>query len=91
MPSSVILAVLAADNNFSNQVVLEMAKAADPAGERTLGIITKPDKVYKGSLTETRCLRYAQNLGLRLGLGWHVLCNRNPLNAIITADERDQQ
>ncbi|KAK6398277.1 hypothetical protein LTR65_003357 [Meristemomyces frigidus] len=45
MPSSIILAVLAADNNFANQIVLQLAKTADPDARRTLGIITKPDKV----------------------------------------------
>lgn len=36
-PRSVILAVVSAKNDISNQVVLKMAKKADPTGQRTMG------------------------------------------------------
>ena len=35
-------------NNLANQEVFSMAKAADPEGKRTVGIITKCDAVSKG-------------------------------------------
>jgi hypothetical protein len=36
-PRSVILAVVSAKNDFANQVVLKLARLADPVGNRTLG------------------------------------------------------
>lgn len=36
-PRSVILAVISAKNDLANQIVLKMAKEADPAGQRTMG------------------------------------------------------
>jgi hypothetical protein len=91
VPSSVILAVLAADNNFANQVVLQLAKAADPETRRTMGIITKPDKVDAGSRSEFSCIEYAQNRNTVLGLGWHVLRNRGFDDTGASAEERNQR
>ena len=41
-------AVMDARNNFANQEVFRMARAADPQGLRTVGIITKCDAVQTG-------------------------------------------
>lgn len=49
---SIILAVVAADNPFANQPVTRFARQIDPRGTRTLGLITKPDKIDRGSETE---------------------------------------
>lgn len=74
--SSIILAVVTADDDLANQGVLEMAKSYDPEGTRTLGIFTKPDKVEAGSPAENAAILCAQNERFHLGLGWHVLKNR---------------
>ncbi len=37
-----------ARNNLANQEVFKMARAADPAGTRTVGIITKCDALQAG-------------------------------------------
>lgn len=37
-----------ARNNLANQEVFKMARAADPAGIRTVGIITKCDALQSG-------------------------------------------
>ena len=42
-PRSIILAVVSAKNDYANQIVLKLARAADKKGSRTLGVITKPD------------------------------------------------
>lgn len=91
MPSSIILAVLAADNNFANQVVLQMAKQVDPEAKRTLGIITKPDRCPAGSQLEASCIEHAQNLGVYLDLGWHVLRNRSFDDGSCQAEERNMR
>ena len=37
-----------ARNNLANQEVFKLARAADPAGNRTVGIITKCDALQPG-------------------------------------------
>lgn len=75
-PRSIILAVVSAANGFGNQVVLKLAKQADPFGRRTLGLITKPDTLPPGSETERAFVALARNENVEFGLGWHVLRNR---------------
>lgn len=49
---SIILAVISADNPFANQPVTKYTRDFDPSGTRTLGLITKPDKIDRGSDSE---------------------------------------
>ncbi|KAH8883709.1 dynamin family protein [Thozetella sp. PMI_491] len=72
---SIILAVVSAKNDIANQVVLKLARSADPHGHRTLGVITKPDTLNPGSNSEATYLALARNLDIELRLGWHVLRN----------------
>ncbi|KAG8158786.1 hypothetical protein KVR01_011229 [Diaporthe batatas] len=73
---SVILAVVSAKNEIENQIVLDMVREADPAGQRTMGIITKPDRLKPGSPSEKFFVSLAQNKEVpELRLGWHVLLN----------------
>ncbi|KAI1484675.1 P-loop containing nucleoside triphosphate hydrolase protein [Biscogniauxia mediterranea] len=88
---SIILAVVSADNPFANQPVTKFARKLDPKGSRTLGLITKPDKIDVGSDSERYYVELAQNLNVKLSLGWHVLRNRGHNTASDTADERDQR
>ncbi|ORY65389.1 uncharacterized protein BCR38DRAFT_196504 [Pseudomassariella vexata] len=45
----IILTVVSADNQFANQPVTNFARDIDPLGERTLGLIAKPDKLEQGT------------------------------------------
>ncbi|MCJ1479574.1 hypothetical protein MMC13_008260 [Lambiella insularis] len=74
-PRSIILAVVSAKNDIGNQAVLERAREVDPLGLRTLGIITKPDTLHKGSSNEAAFLNLARNENIKLQLGWHVVRN----------------
>lgn len=74
-PRSIILAVVSAKNDYANQIVLKLARAADESGTRTLGVITKPDTLVSGSDSETMYVSLAHNLGVEFRLGWHVLRN----------------
>ncbi|KAK4243153.1 hypothetical protein C7999DRAFT_44970 [Corynascus novoguineensis] len=67
MPRTIILAVQ----------VTRHARALDPMGTRTLGLITKPDTLDEGSDSERFFVELAQNNDVRFRLGWHVLRNRN--------------
>jgi GTPase SAR1 family protein len=79
-PRSIILAIVSAQNDKQNQKVLRLAREFDPSGDRTVGIITKPDtlKNYRGSVAERTYLDMAKNQDpvSKLRLGWHVV--RNP-------------
>ena len=48
-PRSVILAVIPANVDIATQGILKMARECDPKGQRTLGVLTKPDLVDKGA------------------------------------------
>ncbi|TEA13622.1 Interferon-induced GTP-binding protein MxE [Colletotrichum sidae] len=76
--NSIILAVISANNQLANQAVMERAKANDPARVRTLGVITKPDLLPRGSSSEAGYLNLVQGreTANQLVLGWHALRNR---------------
>ncbi|OCL14499.1 hypothetical protein AOQ84DRAFT_330949 [Glonium stellatum] len=76
-PRSIILAVISAKNDRANQIVLKYAREIDPQGDRTLGIITKPDTLDAGGEGEQSYVDLAKNKLVNLRLGWHVVKNRD--------------
>ncbi|KAF7587606.1 hypothetical protein BBP40_007005 [Aspergillus hancockii] len=74
-PRSIIIAVVSAKNDFANQIILRLAREADPSGKRTLGVITKPDALVQGSESEAQFVSLAKNQEVDFRLGWHVLKN----------------
>lgn len=86
---SIILAVVTAQNDYANQVVLKRARAVDRHGLRTLGLITKPDTLPPGSDSEASFIQLAQNEDIHFSLGWHVLRNRNYESRHSSASQRD--
>ena len=75
-PRTICLAVISATNDYANQGILTKVRKVDPEGERTLGIITKPDRLDPGSGSEKAFLSLARNEDIFFKLGWHVLKNR---------------
>lgn len=73
-PRSVMLAVIPANVDVATQEILELATEADPSGERTLGVFTKPDLVDKGAEPAVISILNGQSRPMKLG--WHVI--RNP-------------
>jgi GTPase SAR1 family protein len=90
-PRTIILAVVSAKNDYANQIVLELARRADPSGARTLGVITKPDTILPGSLSEKDWMRLARNREVEFRLGWHVLRNTDSEVGVSTLADRDAQ
>lgn len=88
---SIILAVVSAKNDYANQIVTKLARDVDPKGLRTLGIITKPDTLHKGSESETAFLELARNKDVVFRLGWHVLKNRDYDMRECSDQERDEK
>lgn len=75
-PRTICLAVVSATNDAANQPILQRVRHFDPDGERTLGVITKPDRLPAGSGSETKFLELARNEDVFFKLGWHVIKNR---------------
>lgn len=73
-PRSVMLTVIPCNVDIATQEILERAEEVDPAGIRTLGVLTKPDLADKG--TEHGVVDLVEGRRHQLHLGWHLL--RNP-------------
>lgn len=76
---SIILAVISANNDVANQIILRWARDIDKPKKRTLGIITKPDLLYEGSDSQKKVVALAKNQEepFVFDLGWHVVRNRD--------------
>ncbi|KAI3399279.1 hypothetical protein diail_7233 [Diaporthe ilicicola] len=88
---TIILAVLQASNDIANQPIITLAREHDPQGQRTVGIITKPDLINRG--TEGRIALIAKNQdNIKLNLGFFLIKNPSPseLEADPSADERSR-
>jgi GTP-binding protein EngB required for normal cell division len=88
-PRSIILAVVSAKNDYANQIVLKLARAADKQGNRTLGVITKPDTLIPGSESEAMYVSLAKNQDVEFRLGWHVLKNMDSETGVWSLADRD--
>ncbi|ORY57502.1 P-loop containing nucleoside triphosphate hydrolase protein [Pseudomassariella vexata] len=87
---SIILAVVSAKNDFALQEVTRYAREIDPQGQRTMGLITKPDALDVGSDSERAYVELAQNRDVKFRLGWHVVRNRDFYSRDATNEARDQ-
>ena len=87
-PKSIILAVVSAKNDIANQIVLQKAREIDREGLRTLGIITKPDRLHPGSKNEEAFLDLARNEEVKFKQGWHVVKNQDL--GLVDADVGDR-
>jgi hypothetical protein len=72
-PRSIILAVVPANVDIATQEILDIAEHHDPEGQRTLGVLTKPDLVDEGA--ERDILDLLKGQKHKLALGWCVLRN----------------
>ncbi|KAI3396434.1 hypothetical protein diail_12154 [Diaporthe ilicicola] len=81
--------IISAKNDLANQIVLKMAKEADPTGQGTMGVITKPDILFSGSENEFHFASLAQNKEIEFRLGWHVLKNLDSEKVSSSLTKRD--
>lgn len=88
-PRSIILAVVSAKNDYANQIVLKLARNADKKGNRTLGVITKPDTLIPNSESEAMYVSLARNQDVEFRLGWHVLKNMDSETGEWSLTDRD--
>ena len=85
---SVILAVISAKNDIALQKATSFTRKIDSQGTRTIGVITKPDTLSKGSNMEQSFHHLALNKRVPFSLGWHVLKNRNYEERRMSLEER---
>ncbi|KAK3074199.1 hypothetical protein LTR53_003542 [Teratosphaeriaceae sp. CCFEE 6253] len=90
-PRNIILAVVQAGNDISNQPIVQKSKKFDKAGERTIGVITKPDLVNRGSQGRIALLARDEDK-TRLKLGVFIVKNPSPseLAEGISLEEREE-
>lgn len=72
---TIILAVLPANVDVMTQEILALAEEHDPDGERTLGVLTKPDLVIERSAKEAVC-NLVSGKKKPLNLGYYLVKNR---------------
>lgn len=89
-PRSIILAIISGRNDWVNQVVLRLCEDLDPTGQRTLGVITKPDTIPKRDICNWIQLAKNEQVGLEFERGWHVLRNRGPEEVNFTFAQRNR-
>jgi hypothetical protein len=75
--------------DYANQIVLKHRHSIDPAGRRTLGIITKPDTLTEGTANQRSWLDLAQNRDIYFELGWHMVRNRSDLEGRKSFSQRN--
>mmetsp|Transcript_24788 Transcript_24788/g.68601 ORF Transcript_24788/g.68601 Transcript_24788/m.68601 type:complete len:717 (+) Transcript_24788:56-2206(+) len=71
-PNAIILAVTAANQDLANSDALKLAQAADPSGNRTVGVLTKVDLMDPG----TDCSEILMNQVIPLRRGYIAVVNR---------------
>ncbi|KAK1043646.1 hypothetical protein LTR74_018407 [Friedmanniomyces endolithicus] len=86
---TIIMAVVAAKNDYANQIILKKCRDNDPKGKRTIGIITKPDFLEPDSVNEASWIEPAENKDIFFELGWHILKNRSDKEASKSSAERN--
>jgi hypothetical protein len=90
-PRTIILAVVQAGNDIANQSIIKKSRQFDKDGERTVGIITKPDLINQGS--ERRIALLASNKdSTKLKLGFFLVKNPAPneLTRGVTPEQRQK-
>lgn len=87
-PRAVILAVIPANVDIATQEILEMAAECDTKGERTLGVLTKPDLVDAGA--EQHVLDLIDGKSHKLNLGWCIVRNRGQKELLESSSNRHE-
>ncbi|TRM58015.1 P-loop containing nucleoside triphosphate hydrolase protein [Schizophyllum amplum] len=70
-PSCIILLAVSCETDFENQKAHQLVHEVDPDRSRTIGVLTKPDRIQK--LEEGQWLRLLRNEKEQLAYGWYVV------------------
>ena len=86
---TIILAVIPAPTDIATQEILSMAEEVDPDGQRTLGVLTKPDLVDKGG--EENVMDLVRGRKNQLQLGYCIVRNRGQQEIASSSSDRHQR
>lgn len=86
---TIILAVLPSNVDIATQEILELAEEYDKFGERTLGVLTKPDLVLEPSAQAAVC-DLVRGKKRPLNLGYFLVRNRGANSSSTKQSELDQ-
>ncbi|KAF9258340.1 hypothetical protein L218DRAFT_1005081 [Marasmius fiardii PR-910] len=81
-PSCIILLTVSCETDHMNQGALHLAKKFDPTGERTVGVLTKPDRIDRGD--EQSWLSFIR--GEEQPLRNHWFCVKQPSTSELQSD-----
>ncbi|KAJ6257355.1 Dynamin [Drechslerella dactyloides] len=85
---TIIIAIVQAGNDIANQKIIQKAREVDANGERTVGVITKPDLINKG--TEKRIAMLSRNEDTtKLKRGFFIV--KNPAPHDLEAGDMDSE
>ncbi|KAJ2922805.1 hypothetical protein H1R20_g14300, partial [Candolleomyces eurysporus] len=78
-PSCIILLTVTCETDFENQGAHRLAKQYDPEGRRTIGVLTKPDRIPEGE--QNHWLPFIRNEREALDNNWY--CVKQPSSSDI--------
>ena len=84
----IILAVIPAPVDIATQEIISMAEEVDPLGQRTLGVLTKPDLVDKGG--EDLVIDLVHGTKNKLNLGYCMVRNRGQQDKALSSADRHE-
>ncbi|KAK3382335.1 P-loop containing nucleoside triphosphate hydrolase protein [Lasiosphaeria ovina] len=87
---TIILAVLPCNVDIATQEILTMAKEHDKNEERTLGILTKPDRADEEQSNDVCKIVRREGLGKKLELGYYVVRSRAPGDGDAEYERREE-
>ncbi|KAJ9075536.1 hypothetical protein DSO57_1035220 [Entomophthora muscae] len=70
---ALIIAAISCKDEMENQAIFTLAKEADPHGERTIGVLTKPDTIEPGC--HDTWFQVLNNRRYKLKLGYFIIKN----------------
>ncbi|KAK6515208.1 hypothetical protein TWF506_007552 [Arthrobotrys conoides] len=92
-PRTIIAAIIQAGNDTATQKIIKMAQKVDPSGDRTVGVVTKPDLINEG--TEGRVGKLSRNEDtIKLKRGYFIVKNPAPKDleeGTLSAEKRARQ
>lgn len=86
---TIILAVIPAPVDIATQEILSMAEEVDPRGQRTLGVLTKPDLVDRGG--EEHVMDLVRGIKNKLNLGYCMVRNRGQQDKSLSTTDRHEK
>ncbi|KAH9965465.1 P-loop containing nucleoside triphosphate hydrolase protein [Russula dissimulans] len=93
-PNCIILMTITCETDFANQGAYELARSFDPFGHRTVGVLTKPDRIPDAA--HDRWVQYIDGEAEPLRHGWfcvkqHDSQSPGPLPSLVQVREYEEQ